>query len=244
MWLSVRFAHPDDRLLNRAATVALGLFLVQIAVGGVVALADEPALGVRRAHRVRRALARRFGRDCGAGVPPRRRRAARALARLRDAHEAADHVAAPRHGSRRTRARSEGLPSLGLTVATLGGLALACGGASALNHVLDRDIDRLMGERTQARPVASGRVAPARALEFGLALLRASFVVLACYVNLLTAVLALVGGAFYVLVYTRWLKRSTPQNIVIGGAAGAVPPVVGWTAATGHADPAGAAASS
>src|SRR5262247_3671524 len=90
-----------------------------------------------------------------------------------------------------------------------------------------------MGERTQARPVASGRVAPARALEFGLALLALSFVVLACWVNLLTAVMALIGGAFYVLVYTRWLKRTTPQNIVIGGAAGAIPPVVGWTAATG-----------
>jgi protoheme IX farnesyltransferase len=114
------------------------------------------------------------------------------------------------------------------------GLALACGGASALNHVLDRDIDPLMGERTKRRPVASGRVAPSRALEFGLALSAFSFVLLASTVNVLTAVLALVGNLFYVVVYTRWLKRTTSQNIVIGGAAGAVPPLVGWAAATGN----------
>jgi heme o synthase len=112
------------------------------------------------------------------------------------------------------------------------GLALACGGASALNHVLDRDLDRLM-RRTGHRPVAEERVTPARALEFGLALSAFSFVLLASRVNVLTAVLALVGNLFYVLVYTRWLKRSTPQNIVIGGAAGAVPPLVGYAAATG-----------
>ena len=90
-----------------------------------------------------------------------------------------------------------------------------------------------MGERTKRRPVASGRVSASRALEFGLALSAFSFVLLASTVNVLTAVLALVGNLFYVLVYTRWLKRSTPQNIVIGGAAGAVPPLVGWAAATG-----------
>jgi protoheme IX farnesyltransferase len=91
-----------------------------------------------------------------------------------------------------------------------------------------------MGERTRRRPVASGRVSPSRALEFGLALSAFSFVLLASAVNVLTAVLALVGNLFYVLVYTRWLKRSTPQNIVIGGAAGAVPPLVGWAAVTGN----------
>jgi protoheme IX farnesyltransferase len=128
---------------------------------------------------------------------------------------------------------AQGVPPLGLFVVTMLGLALACGGASALNHVLDRDIDALMGSRTQARPVASGRVAPDQALEFGLFLSALSFALLASSVNLLTAVLALVGNAFYVVVYTRWLKRSTPQNIVIGGAAGAVPPLVGYAAATG-----------
>jgi heme o synthase len=127
-----------------------------------------------------------------------------------------------------------GIPSLGGFAATMVGLALACGGASALNHVLDADIDRVMGKRTASRPVAAGRIEAGRALEFGLTLSAASFVLLASAVNVLTAVLALAGNVFYVLVYTRWLKRSTPQNIVIGGAAGAVPPLVGWAGATGN----------
>jgi protoheme IX farnesyltransferase len=113
------------------------------------------------------------------------------------------------------------------------GLALACGGASALNHVIDRDIDKLMGSRTAARPVASGRVPAPRALEFGLVLSALSFALLASTANVLTALLALVGNLFYVVVYTGYLKRSTDQNIVIGGAAGAVPPLVGYAAATG-----------
>jgi heme o synthase len=128
---------------------------------------------------------------------------------------------------------AEGWPGTRLVVVTMFGLALACGGASALNHVLDRDVDRRM-RRTSGRPVAAERVPPARALEFGLALSALSFVLLASLVNPLTALLALVGNLFYVLVYTGWLKRSTPQNIVIGGAAGAVPPLVGWAAATGN----------
>jgi len=129
---------------------------------------------------------------------------------------------------------AQGVPPLGDLGLMLVGLALACGGASALNHVLDADIDQLMGKRTRARPVAAGRVPPSRALEFGLALSAFSFVLLASFVNVLTAALALVGNLFYVLVYTRLLKRSTPQNIVIGGAAGAVPPLVGYAAATGN----------
>ena len=128
---------------------------------------------------------------------------------------------------------AQGVPPLGLFVTTMVGLALACGGASALNHVLDADIDRLMGKRTEKRPVAAGRVPPAHALEFGLTLSALSFVLLASTVNVLTATLALVGNLFYVVVYNRWLKRSTPQNIVIGGAAGAVPPLVGYAAASG-----------
>jgi heme o synthase len=126
-----------------------------------------------------------------------------------------------------------GVPPVNELGLMLAGLALACGGASALNHVLDADVDRLMGKRTERRPVASGRVSPTGALEFGLALSALSFVLLASLVNVLTALLALVGNLFYVLVYTRWLKRRTAQNIVIGGAAGAVPPLVGWAAATG-----------
>ncbi len=126
-----------------------------------------------------------------------------------------------------------GWPGAVALVTLLVGLALACGGASALNHVIDRDIDRLMGSRTAARPVASGRVPAPRALEFGLVLSALSFALLASTANVLTALLALVGNLFYVVVYTGYLKRSTDQNIVIGGAAGAVPPLVGYAAATG-----------
>jgi len=129
---------------------------------------------------------------------------------------------------------AKGVPSASAFVLTMLGLALACGGASALNHYLDRDIDQLMGSRTEQRPVASGRVPATRALEFGLALSALSFVLLDSLVNLPTALLALAGNLFYVIVYTRYLKRSTAQNIVIGGAAGAVPPLVGFAGASGH----------
>jgi len=127
-----------------------------------------------------------------------------------------------------------GVPPWDIFVVTIAGLALACGGAAALNHYYDRDIDKLMGERTAGRPVAAGRIAPERALEFGIALSALSFVLLDSLVNFPTALLALAGNVFYVLVYTRWLKRSTPQNIVIGGAAGAVPPLVGYAATAGQ----------
>jgi protoheme IX farnesyltransferase len=119
-----------------------------------------------------------------------------------------------------------------LAALVVGG-ALACGGASALNHVLDRDIDRLMGPRTATRPVAAGRISPTRATVFGLALSALAFAALAAFANPLAAALSLSGGAFYVVVYTCWLKRSTSQNIVIGGAAGAIPPLAGWAAAHG-----------
>jgi protoheme IX farnesyltransferase len=131
-------------------------------------------------------------------------------------------------------AAAGGDPALVPLAALVIGGGLSCGGASALNHVLDRDIDRLMGPRTASRPVAAGRISPARATIFGLALLALSFAVLAAFANPLAAALALCGGAFYVLVYTLWLKRTTPQNIVIGGAAGAIPPLAGWAAANGH----------
>src|SRR3712207_331182 len=125
-----------------------------------------------------------------------------------------------------------GDPSLGLVGLTCLGGALSAGGAGAINHALDRDLDRMM-KRTADRPVASGRVSPRAAIVFGVLLGCASFALLALTVNLLAAVLALSGLLGYVLVYTLWLKRSTPQNIVIGGAAGAVPPLVAWAAVTG-----------
>jgi protoheme IX farnesyltransferase len=127
---------------------------------------------------------------------------------------------------------TDGVPEARLTLVTLFGLALSSGGASALNHVLDRDIDARM-RRTAMRPVAAGRISPDVASGFGVGLMAASAAVLALYVNLLTAALALGGGLFYVIVYTWRLKRRTVQNIVIGGAAGAIPPLVGWAAVTG-----------
>ncbi len=131
-------------------------------------------------------------------------------------------------------AAADGAPApLPLLALALGG-ALACGGASALNHVLDRDIDRLMGSRTASRPVAAGRISPRRATAFAFVLGGLSFLVMAILDNVFAAALSVLGGAFYVLVYTLWLKRATPQNIVIGGAAGAIPTLAGWAAANGR----------
>jgi protoheme IX farnesyltransferase len=224
-WFSYRRLLPS-------ASAALGLMLLSIGTGGVVGWADDArwAVGLHvatasvtlAATLVLLALAPR-----GPKVP---------LGSLRD------HVTLTKPrimslllltGAAGMFVGANGAPNaLDLFVAMLG-LALACGGASALNHVMDADIDQLMGERTAARPVASGRVAPPRALEFGLALSGASFALLASSINVVTALLALAGNLFYVLIYTGWLKRSTDWNIVIGGAAGAVPPLVGYAAATG-----------
>ena len=125
-----------------------------------------------------------------------------------------------------------GDPSIGLVFLTCLGGALSAGGAGAINHAVDRDIDRIMA-RTADRPVASGRVSPGAAIAFGVLLGCASFTLLALTVNPLAAALSISGLFGYVFVYTLWLKRSTPQNIVIGGAAGAVPPLVAWAAVTG-----------
>ena len=128
---------------------------------------------------------------------------------------------------------AKGWPSGWLVLATLSGGTLAAGGANAINMVVDRDIDRLM-RRTQGRPLVTGEVAPRHAVMFAIALEVAAFAVLWQAVNLLSAVLALAAMLFYVFVYTLWLKRTSSQNIVIGGAAGAVPTLVGWAAVTGH----------
>jgi protoheme IX farnesyltransferase len=130
-----------------------------------------------------------------------------------------------------------GDPSPGLVALTVIGGSLSAGGAAAVNHYYDRDIDVQMA-RTATRPVPSGRVRPGAALAYGLVLAALSFLLLATTVNVLAAVLALSGFLGYVFVYTIWLKRRSPQNIVIGGAAGAVPPLVGWAAVTGGLDPA------
>ena len=130
---------------------------------------------------------------------------------------------------------AQGLPSLLLMGLVWLGGALAAGGANAINHYLDRDIDERMS-RTRQRPVAGHRISPTKALIFGVALNVIAFAVLVTWINLLAALLTLSATLFYVFVYTRWLKRTTPQNIVIGGAAGAIPPLVGWAAVTGGLD--------
>ncbi len=124
-----------------------------------------------------------------------------------------------------------GWPSLALVLWTLLGGTLAAGGANAINMVIDRDIDRLM-ERTKKRPLVVGAMTPRAAFIFALAIEAAAFIQLALTVNLLSAVLAVSATAFYVFIYTLWLKRRSKQNIVIGGAAGAVPVLVGWAAVT------------
>jgi protoheme IX farnesyltransferase len=122
-----------------------------------------------------------------------------------------------------------GLPSVGLMLATLVGGALAAGGANAVNMWADRDIDRLMA-RTAGRPLVTGEITPRAGLTFAVVLEVVAFVELWALVNLLSALLALSATLFYVFVYTLWLKRTSKQNIVIGGAAGAVPVLVGWAA--------------
>jgi heme o synthase len=227
--LAGRYAYP---WLLRPAACAVALVLADSAVGGVVALAGRPgwAAGL---HLALAALA--FAATAVAAAACFRTRSL-------PAGPWRDYVALTKPrimslllltAAAGMFAGARGVPDLGKLAALLAGGALASGGASALNHLLDRDVDALMGERTARRPVVAGRVAPPLALEFGLVLSAASFVLLGSVINLLTALLALAGNLGYVLVYTGWLKRSTPQNIVIGGAAGAVPPLVGWAAARG-----------
>jgi protoheme IX farnesyltransferase len=130
---------------------------------------------------------------------------------------------------------ARGLPDLGMALATLFGGALAAGGANSINCYIDRDIDAVM-LRTHRRPIPAGIIAPERALAFGITLSIIAFVFLTATVNLLTASLAVSAILFYVFVYTVWLKRTSVENIVIGGAAGAVPPLCGWAAVTGSLD--------
>ena len=125
-------------------------------------------------------------------------------------------------------------PWVTVLVVMIGGYLMA-GGANAVNMYIDQDIDDRMA-RTRLRPIPGGRMSPRAVLAFGLLLAVAATWVLARFVNVLTAALALAGFYFYVFIYTRWLKRTTPQNIVIGGAAGAFPPLVGWAATTGGVD--------
>ncbi len=128
-----------------------------------------------------------------------------------------------------------GRPTWGLIALVLIGGYLMAGGANAVNMYMDRDIDDRMA-RTRLRPIPSGRLGPLSVLAFGVALATAATALFGYFVNPLSAALALTGFYIYVFVYTRWLKRSSPQNIVIGGAAGAIPPLVGWASVTGSLD--------
>jgi heme o synthase len=231
--VAARVAYPT---LRAVTGVALGLLLLEVGLGGVVSLTGGSAWA-RGLHVAFAALA--FGAALLAAAATYRG----AGTQLVSLTNWRDYVTLTKPrimtlllltGAGGMFVGAGGVPPVADLAIMLTGLALACGGASALNHVLDRDIDRLMGARTRRRPVASGRLPATRALEFGLALSAFSFVLLASLANAVTALLALAGNLFYVLVYTRWLKRATPQNIVIGGAAGAVPPLVGWAAATGE----------
>jgi protoheme IX farnesyltransferase len=130
---------------------------------------------------------------------------------------------------------AEGIPSLWLMLATVVGGTLAAGGAHAINMYVDRDIDALMA-RTQDRPLVTGAIEPRNALVFAVLLEIAALALLWTTVNLLSAVLAVAACLFYVFVYTLWLKRTSTQNIVIGGAAGAVPTLIGWSSVTNSLD--------
>ena len=223
-------AHPRMLVVSIAA---LALFVVESAFGGVIALAGRPEWAVVlhvafAGLALAVALLNAAESFRGERVPAGSWRDYVALTKPRIMLLLLITAAAGMFVG------AGGLPNLPQLAVVLAGGALACAGASALNHYLDRDIDALMGDRTSDRPIVAGRLIPPRAIEFGLVLSAFSFVLLASLVNVLTATLALVGGLFYVLVYTQWLKRWTVQNIVIGGAAGAVPPLVGWAAATGN----------
>jgi heme o synthase len=224
--LGVRLAHPDRRDLFAVALAAFLLF----AAAGIAGLQEAPSAVHLTLGGLALAAAALSAAASFRGGAPAPRGAWRDYVTLTKPRIMVLLLITAAGGM---IVGAQGIPPADLVVAMLGGLALACGGASALNHVLDRDVDTRM-KRTSRRPVAAGRVPPERALEFGVALSAFSFVVLTSFVNVVAALLAVAGNLFYVLVYTRWLKRSTPQNIVIGGAAGAVPPLVGWAAVTGN----------
>ena len=127
---------------------------------------------------------------------------------------------------------SDSLPSISVLVAVIVGGTLASGGAGAINHSIDKDIDNTM-KRTSKRPVAGERISKSNALLFGIVLNVASFIILTYLTNILAALMAISGTLFYVIIYSIWLKKKTYHNIVIGGAAGCFPPLVGWSAVTG-----------
>jgi protoheme IX farnesyltransferase len=245
--LTVRFRSrrdPAGRLLRRDAGIVLGITLLQITVGAVMVLQLLPA-SVRAAHLMMGTLLW----------------AALVVLAFHSARTPATAAEAPRAPSKTpsliadlvtlTKPRiislllvttvtpmfitPAGLPSISLVLWVILGGYLMAGGANAINMWFDRDIDNKMS-RTRLRPIPAGRISAAAGLAFGVVLGLLAFAVFWYQVNALSAWLALSGLLFYVFIYTIWLKRSSPQNIVIGGAAGAFPPLVGWVAVTGRLD--------
>ena len=251
LWTAIRARNDDGRraTIVRLSTTALLLFVVQIMVGAANvwtrlrpwAVVAHVALSVLIWATVvaLATVASRVGigrrqPEPEANEPPRDERPS-----LRDTVTAYYRLTKPRivlllliTTVPAMLLAAEGLPSPWLILATLAGGALAAGSANSINMYLDRDIDAIM-RRTRQRPLPAHAIAPERALRFGFVMGAIAFYFLAVSVNVLAAVLALSAIAFYVFVYTMWLKRTTEQNIVIGGAAGAVPALVGWAAVTG-----------
>jgi protoheme IX farnesyltransferase len=252
-WCAVRARtmRPRSGRLVRLSTVALVLIGVQIAVGGLNVV-TELATWARAAHVATSAL---IWAAVVALAVVARREPSDDLVRLAEVDGDTAEASAPRSLGDTVRAyvgltkpriivlllittvppmilAAGGLPSAWAVIATLLGGTMAAGAANACNMYLDRDIDEVM-RRTRRRPIPRHAVEPDAALRFGFGLAAASFTFLAVTVNVLAATLSLAAIAFYVFVYTMWLKRSTDQNIVIGGAAGAVPVLVGWAAVRG-----------
>ena len=251
LWTAIRARIEGGRhgVLVRLSTTALGLFAVQVMVGAANvwtrlrpwAVVAHVALSVLIWATVV-ALATVASRLAGSRPAPASqatKQAEEEKPSLRDTVTAYYRLTKPRivlllliTTVPAMLLAAEGIPSPWLILATLVGGALAAGSANAINMYLDRDIDAIM-RRTRQRPLPAHAIAPERALRFGFVLGSIAFYFLAVAVNVLAACLALSAIAFYVFVYTMWLKRTTTQNIVIGGAAGAVPALVGWAAVTG-----------
>jgi heme o synthase len=251
VWLAIRARTMANRSRDLVvlSTAALGLFVAQVLVGAANVWSELAPAAVT-AHVAVSALiwgvlvaiatvSRRFATRYRTGVGEGDVRANGQRSSLRETTAAYFQLTKPRivvllliTTVPAMLLAGRELPSIWLVLATLAGGSVAAGSANAINCYLDRDIDEVM-RRTRRRPLPAHRISPERALAFGYALGAVSFFFLATTVNVLAATLALSAIAFYVFVYTMWLKRTSVQNIVIGGAAGAVPALVGWAAVTG-----------
>jgi protoheme IX farnesyltransferase len=240
-WLAARGRRITRPAVRRLAWITFGLLLLQTGIGAAAVL-SELSTAARVAHVVGSSLAWaavvalltaiRRSNPVAIEDPPRPRRARETVGAYLQLMKPDIILLLLVTTIPAMVLAAHGVPPAGLLVATLIGGTLAAGGANAINCFLDRDIDQVM-LRTRRRPIPAQRVPPEDALHFGVAMIVFAFAWLVMTVNVLAATLTLAAAAFYVFVYTMGLKRSTPQNIVIGGAAGAVPALVGWAAVTG-----------